>query len=138
LSSRDPLENFNQDREALKQNTVYFDFDRSNIKPNELPKIQAVADFLKGQPADAVLVEGHCDERGTPEYNRALGERRAISIREALTSQGIAADRIHTLSYGADRPVDPGHNDTAWAKNRRGEFVLLTPKQGARAQGPTP
>jgi len=122
---------YRQDREAFKQDTVYFDFDRYNVKPGELPKAKAVADYLKGQATDAVLVEGHCDERGTPEYNRALGERRADSIRESLISLGIAADRIHTISYGEDKPVDTGHNEAAWAKNRRGEFVLLKLKTGA-------
>jgi peptidoglycan-associated lipoprotein len=132
LSDRNDINNYNQDREALKQDTVHFDFDRYNVKTSELPKVQAVADYLKAQARDAVLVEGHCDERGTPEYNRALGERRADSIRESLISLGISADRIHTISYGEDKPVDPGHNEAAWAKNRRGEFILLIPKMGAR------
>jgi peptidoglycan-associated lipoprotein len=130
LTERGGLDKYFQDREAFKQDTVYFDFDRYNVKPSELSKVQAVADYLKGQSSNAVLVEGHCDERGTPEYNRALGERRAISIRESLTNLGIAADRIHTISYGEDKPVDPGHNEAAWAKNRRGEFILLKPKTG--------
>jgi peptidoglycan-associated lipoprotein len=130
LTDRRDINNYFQDRDTFKQQTVYFDFDRYNVKTSELPKLQAVADRLKGQSSDAVLVEGHCDERGTPEYNRALGERRADSIRESLINLGIAADRIHTISYGEDKPVDLGHNDAAWAKNRRGEFVLLKPKTG--------
>jgi peptidoglycan-associated lipoprotein len=131
LASRAGFENYNQDRDTFKQDVVHFDFDKYNVKPSEVSKVEAVASFLKGQPADKVLVEGNCDERGTPEYNRALGERRALSVREALISQGVAADRIQTVSYGEDKPVDPGHNEAAWAKNRRADFVLLTPKSGA-------
>jgi len=76
------------------------------------------------------LIEGHCDERGTEEYNRALGEKRAQALREYLASKlGVDAGNIRTLSYGKDRPAVPDHNDAAWAKNRRGEFVVLLPKQ---------
>ena len=88
---------------------------------------QAVADYLKGAPGDALLVEGHCDERGTEEYNRALGERRALALREALISGGADGQKIVTRSYGKDRKVDTGNSDAAHAKNRRGEFILLDP-----------
>jgi peptidoglycan-associated lipoprotein len=135
LAPRVGLDNYDQDREVFKQDTVYFAFDRSNVRPDELPKVKSVADYLKGQPTFAVMVEGHCDERGTPEYNRALGERRALAIREALIGFGVSPDRIQTISYGEDRPADPGHDEAAWAKNRRGEFVLLKPKAGAMASG---
>ncbi len=124
------LDAFNQDRETFKQDTIYFDFDKYNVKPGEVSKAQAVANYLKDHIAESVLVEGHCDERGTPEYNRALGERRALSVRELLASQGLSPDRIITLSYGEDRPADPGHDEAAWRKNRRAEFVLLHPKAG--------
>ena len=87
-----------------------------------------LADYLKGAPTDALLVEGHCDERGTEEYNRSLGERRALALREYLINSGIASDRIITRSYGEDRPAVQGHDETAWSKNRRGEFILLKPK----------
>ncbi|MCS7336633.1 MAG: peptidoglycan-associated lipoprotein Pal [Verrucomicrobiae bacterium] len=116
-----------EDAEMFKSETVYFDFDSSAIKPGERPKIQTVATYMKANPRVAVRVEGHCDERGTIEYNRALGERRALAIREELVRLGIAPDRISTISYGEERPVDPGHNEEAWRKNRRGEFVILTP-----------
>ena len=76
--------------------------------------------------ATAVLVEGNCDERGTEEYNRSLGERRALAGREYLIKLGIDADRVDTITYGEDRPADPGHNEAAWAKNRRDDFVVLT------------
>ncbi|MFO1498596.1 MAG: OmpA family protein [Verrucomicrobiota bacterium] len=132
LAERPRLEDYDQDRETFKQDTVYFDLDKYNVKSAELSKVEAVAGYLKGQSGDAVLIEGHCDERGTPEYNRALGERRSLSIRESLMTLGVSGDRIHTTSYGEDKPADPGHNEAAYAKNRRGEFILLKPKAGAR------
>jgi len=128
LGNRELIEGMIPDRDTFKANTVYFDFDRATIKPSERSKIDAVAQVLKSKPNTKVQVEGHCDERGTEEYNRALGERRALAVREYLINAGISADRIFTISYGEDRPVDPGHNEAAWAKNRRAEFVLLLPK----------
>lgn len=116
-----------QDRETLKADTVYFDFDSSAIKDNQKAKIQAVADYLRNSSGNALKVEGHCDERGTEEYNRALGERRALAIREALVGLGIAPDRIDTISFGEDKPAVDGHDEAAWSKNRRGEFIVLTP-----------
>ena len=114
--------------ERFAANTVYFDFDRATIKPNETGKIEEVAKYLQANPTHAVQIEGHCDERGTEQYNLSLGERRALSVREYLVTAGIQPDRIFTISYGESRPADPGHNEAAWAKNRRGVFVLLTPK----------
>jgi peptidoglycan-associated lipoprotein len=116
-----------RDREIFKNQTVYFGFDRSNVEPAERAKVSAVADHLKANPTHAVEIEGHCDERGTEEYNRALGERRALALREALVSLGIDPGRIDTISYGKDRPADPASNEAAWRKNRRGEFILETP-----------
>ena len=118
-----------EDRGPLAASTVYFDYDSSVVKSSQISKLQDVASFLKSNPADALLIEGHCDERGTEEYNRALGEKRAQALREYLASKlGVDAGNIRTISYGKDRPADPGHNDAAWAKNRRGEFVVLLPK----------
>lgn len=88
------------DREVFKANTVYFDFDRSTVRPGEMPKAQDVGNYLKSNPANKLLIEGHCDERGTEEYNRALGERRALALREVLVNLGIGAERIRT-SVGA-------------------------------------
>lgn len=116
-----------EDPSAFASDTVYFAFDSAVIQPGEKSKLAAVADFLKANAADAVKIEGHCDERGTEEYNRALGERRALALREALAGMGIEAGRIDTISYGKDRPADSGHDDAAWKKNRRGVFILLTP-----------
>ncbi len=116
-----------QNREILAADTVHFDYDRSTVKPAEKPKVAAVAEYLKSNPANAVLIEGHCDERGTEEYNHALGERRALALREALVGLGIDPSRVDTISYGKDRPVDTGRSEAAHAKNRRGEFIVLTP-----------
>src|SRR3954454_7137068 len=117
-----------QNREILQADTVHFDYDSALIRASEKSKVTAVADYLKANSANAVLIEGHCDERGTEEYNRALGERRALALREELLGLGIDPKRIDTRSYGEDKPVDPGHNEAAWAKNRRGEFILLLPR----------
>jgi peptidoglycan-associated lipoprotein len=129
LGNRDLYEGRPVDREIFKAYTVYFDFDRSTIKASEKPKLEAVADQMKKATADKdLLIDGHCDERGTEEYNRALGERRALALREYLVNLGISASRIQTKSWGKDKPVDPEHNEAAWAKNRRGEFGMLLPK----------
>jgi peptidoglycan-associated lipoprotein len=115
-----------QNRVPLQADTVHFDYDKSTIRTDEKPKVAAVADYMKGNTAVAVLIEGHCDERGTEEYNRALGERRALALREELAHLGIDANRVDTMTFGRDRPVDTGHSEAAHAKNRRGEFVVLT------------
>ena len=116
-----------ENAEILKADTVYFDFDSSVLKTVEKPKVAAVADYLKANSANAVKVEGNCDERGTEEYNRSLGERRALAVREELIRLGIDPMRVDTMSYGKDRPVDPGHDESAWKKNRRDDFIVLTP-----------
>jgi len=115
-----------EDAQTLKTETVYFDFDSSAIRSSEKSKISAVADYLKANAVKAVRVEGNCDERGTEEYNHALGERRALAVREELVRLGITPTRIDTISYGKDRPADPGHNEAAWRLNRRDEFIVLT------------
>lgn len=113
-------------RDILEADTVHFDYDSTVIKAKEKPKLAKVADYLKGNGGDAVKIEGHCDERGTDEYNRALGERRAGALREELARLGIDPNRIDTISFGRDKPVDTGHSEASHAKNRRGEFVVLT------------
>jgi peptidoglycan-associated lipoprotein len=128
-ADREVFEDMLVDTNQFKAQTVYFDFDRSAVKPSETAKVEAVASFLKDKLDNRVLIDGHCDERGTEEYNRSLGERRALSVREQLTLLGIAPDRIRTRTWGEDRPADPNHNDDAYAKNRRGEFSLLLPKK---------
>jgi peptidoglycan-associated lipoprotein len=122
-------DNFNQDRTIFASDTVYFEFDRHAVRQGEQAKIENVANYLKGNPNDQILVEGHCDERGTEEYNRSLGEKRALGVREYLVRLGLDPNRIHTRSFGEDVPAVLASNDAAWTKNRRGEFVLLRPKQ---------
>ena len=107
---------------------IYFDFDSALLRNDARPELQKVAQEAKR--AKAIRIEGNCDERGTQEYNRALGERRALALREALAKAGVSPDRIRTISYGKDKPVDSGHDESAWAKNRRGDFILLHPKTG--------
>jgi len=113
----------------LQSQTLYFDYDKASVRTAEQSKLDAVADYMKSHGEVAVRVEGNCDERGTEEYNRALGERRALAAREYLVRLGVSADRVDTISYGEDKPADSGHNESAWSKNRRDEFqVLLPPK----------
>ena len=103
---------------------VYFELDSSDLSPVSQKALDENATLLKRYPTWAVTVEGHCDERGTAEYNLALGERRAIAARAYLVSIGISADRLRTVSYGKDFPFDPGHDESAFAKNRRAHFVI--------------
>jgi peptidoglycan-associated lipoprotein len=119
-------QNWVADTEALKSQTVYFEYDKSSIKSSEQPKLDQVAEYLKSHPEAAVKVEGNCDERGTEEYNRSLGERRALAAREYLVRLGIDPARIDTISYGKDRPLSPEHNESGFSKNRRDDFVVLT------------
>ena len=104
---------------------VYFGFDSTVVPQGELDKIDAVTQHLKDKTDRVVVVEGNCDERGSSEYNMSLGENRAIIIRNYLVQNGIAADRIQTRSYGAEKPAVDGHDESAWAKNRRGEFAIF-------------
>ncbi len=103
---------------------VFFDFDKSAIKAEGQTTLQRQADWLKKYANFTVTVEGHCDERGTREYNLALGERRATAVRNALVALGIPANRLKTISYGKERPAVLGSNEAAWAQNRRGVTVL--------------
>jgi peptidoglycan-associated lipoprotein len=121
------LDQVNQDRAALAAYTVHFKFDSSVVQDKEQANIASVGQALS-DPNVKLLIEGHCDERGTEEYNRSLGERRALALREALAKNGIDPMRIRTISFGKDKPADVGHDETAWAKNRRGEFILCRPK----------
>ncbi|MEI9959771.1 MAG: OmpA family protein [Limisphaerales bacterium] len=125
----DLFEGMIKDPAALAPYTVHFAFDSAVVKKSEQSNLQAVVSALSADPTTKLLIEGNCDERGTEEYNRALGERRALALREALAKLGIDPARVRTISYGKDRPADPGHDEAAWAKNRRGDFILLHPKQ---------
>ena len=103
---------------------VYFGFDSTVVPQGELGKIDAVVQHLNSHADRVVVVEGNCDERGSNEYNMSLGENRAIVVRNYLVQSGIAADRIQTRSYGAEKPAVDGHDESAWSKNRRGEFAI--------------
>ena len=124
ISSPVEREHWPRDKDIFKADTAHFDYDSSVVKKGDKSKVAAVADYLKANAQDAVEVDGHADERGTEEYNRALGERRALALREELIRLGIEPARVDTMSFGKDRPVDTGHDEAAHKKNRRGEFVL--------------
>ncbi len=104
---------------------IYFDYDRSNLKPEAQQVLRDKADFLRANPSYSVLIAGNCDDRGTEEYNLALGERRAMSAKKFLVALGISPDRLKTISYGELRPADPANNPVAWALNRRDTFKLF-------------
>jgi peptidoglycan-associated lipoprotein len=112
-------------RAPLDLRTVYFDFDQSSLTLDATTTLSANARMLTDYPDVNIRVEGHCDERGTVEYNLALGQRRAISVRNYLLNYGINPSRITVISYGKERPVDPRSNAEAWRKNRRAEFIVL-------------
>jgi peptidoglycan-associated lipoprotein len=103
---------------------VYFDFDKSDLSEETRQILHANADWLMNNADYGVVIEGHCDERGTIEYNLALGQRRAQAVRDYLTNLGVAADRMRLVSFGEERPADPGHSEDAWAMNRRAAFVI--------------
>lgn len=103
---------------------INFDYDKSDIRTDARAILKANADYLKKFPQLDALVEGHCDERGSLEYNMALGQRRATAVRSYYIQLGVSADRISTISYGKERPVDNNHDEAAWAKNRRGETLV--------------
>lgn len=107
----------------LSNRIIYFDYDSSEIKPQYRTVIETHAQYLVSHPDITLSLEGHADERGSREYNLALGERRAISVKEIMTVLGAAPSQIRTISYGEERPIDEGHDDTAWSQNRRVELV---------------
>jgi peptidoglycan-associated lipoprotein len=103
---------------------IYFDFDKYDIRPTDAKTLDSNAQWLKRNPNHLLLIEGHCDERGTNEYNLALGERRAKSAMNYLVSQGVQASRITIISYGEERPVCTEKNESCWSKNRRSHFLV--------------
>jgi peptidoglycan-associated lipoprotein len=125
------FDNMTEDRAALANYTIHFAFDSAVIRRSEQANLQAVASALSSDPSTKLTIEGNCDERGTEEYNRSLGERRALAARQALAKLGVDPARVRTISYGKDKPADSGHDESAWSQNRRDEFVLLHPKTGA-------
>ena len=107
----------------LLSRAFYFDYDRAVVNPDDLAALEMHAAILRDNRSSSVVIEGHCDERGTREYNLALGERRADAIRSFLTSSGVSPRQIETVSYGEERPEDPGHDEAAWARNRRAILI---------------
>ena len=118
------FENLTRVTDAGEFTPVYFAYDAYNIPASETAKINYVSEFLALNNGVVLVVEGHCDERGTNEYNLSLGEYRAQAIRDQLIAKGISPTRIQTSSFGEEHPADPGHHEGAWAKNRRAEFAF--------------
>lgn len=120
----------NRSLEDLNRNSplkpAFFGLDSAELDDMGRADVAANADIMRRYPSWIVTIEGHCDERGTAEYNLALGERRAVAVRTYLVALGIAPDRLRTVSYGKEFPFDPGHTDGAWAKNRRAHFVITS------------
>ena len=108
---------------GAKLEPVYFAFDNSNVGSQQFPKLERAAQYLNSNTKAGLIIEGNCDERGSAEYNVGLGERRALSAREYLVNLGIPESRLQTISYGSERPADPGHDEAAWMKNRRDELI---------------
>ena len=109
--------------DMVMQEDIYYEFDKSTLTPTAQENLLRKAEWLRENPNATVTIEGHCDERGTNEYNLALGDRRAESAKAFLTDLGIDPSRLTTISYGEERPVDPRSNEEAWAKNRRAHFA---------------
>lgn len=102
---------------------AYFDYDKADIRPDARASLSQTADFLKGHPSIKATIEGHCDERGSTEYNLALGDRRATAVKQYLVSLGVSADRLSTVSFGKEKPFCNESNESCWQQNRRGHFV---------------
>jgi peptidoglycan-associated lipoprotein len=118
-----------EDRQKFAEYTVHFDTDQAAIRKDDRAKLDHVAEYFKNNNSkEALQVEGNADERGTEQYNISLGDKRALSVREYLANLGVDPQRIHTVSYGESKPVDPARNEAAYHKNRRAEMVLLIPK----------
>lgn len=111
-------------RSSLVTEDIYFEYDSSALLPEARELLKRKAEFLLANPQISIVIEGHTDERGTSEYNIALGERRAESVRTFLEGLGVAASRMSTVSFGEEKPIDPGHNEAAWAKNRRAHIEI--------------
>jgi peptidoglycan-associated lipoprotein len=111
---------------ATEMETVYFGFDSFSLTGEGRKALKAGAQWMSENPSSTIQVEGHCDERGTTEYNLALGERRANAAKDYLQKLGVDASRVSVISYGEERPSDSGHDESAWGKNRRASFVILS------------
>jgi peptidoglycan-associated lipoprotein len=118
-----------EDATKFAADTIYFDFDSSTIKASEESKLQELANYFKdNKKFEGLIIQGNCDARGTEKYNLSLGERRALAAREYLANLGVDPQRLKTMTFGASKPVDTGTDESAYKKNRRDDFVLVTPK----------
>lgn len=120
----EPIQNTAELKAALEK--VFFGFDSYDLSPEARTALAKNAELIKKDPAAAVRIEGNCDERGSDEYNLALGEKRARVAMQYLVTMGVPADHLSVISYGKEKPADSGHNEAAWAKNRRDDFILST------------
>ena len=127
--AQNPYDDFGTLIPGVTLPTVYFNFDRALISSTEEPKLDEIARYLIGNPGTGVVIEGNCDDRGSDEYNRALGERRALAAKEYLLKKGVQENRIRTISYGEERPAADNANDEGRAKNRRDDFVAVKLKK---------
>ncbi len=116
------LEQINKEKPLAN---IYFDYDKAMIREDAKPVLETNASWLNKFKTIKILIEGHCDERGTEEYNLALGEKRAKAALDYLTTLGISSSRVRIISYGKSQPMDPGHNEAAWQKNRRDQFLVI-------------
>ena len=123
----DPSVQLNEPGSLLAKRNIYYDFDRYDIKEEYVPIIEAHANFLLQHPEIKIRVEGNCDDRGSREYNLALGQRRAESVKRAMTLLGVNANQIETVSFGAERPVAFGQDEASWLQNRRSDIVYANP-----------
>jgi peptidoglycan-associated lipoprotein len=121
------LERRSENLKVVLGEMIHFDFDKSTIRPGDARVLDEKTPILLANPHVRIQIAGNCDERGSDEYNLALGNRRAIAAKRYLVEHGIEESRIETVSYGEERPLDPGHNEVAWAKNRNDRFEILTP-----------
>ena len=124
-SSMEQESKFLEGRTSAPLLPIYFDFDKSNIRQDQRERLEKNAEYLKQNKMARVRIEGNCDERGTNEYNMALGDRRAINAKKYLMNLGIDDDRLHTISFGEEKPLVHGHDEYSWAQNRRDDFVIV-------------
>jgi len=129
MGTEEPLESkpigISEGRTSEGMLPVYFDFDSSDIRKDQVPRVEANAEFLSGNGDTAIRIEGNTDPRGTNEYNMALGERRALSAKKYLVNLGISESRLSTISFGEERLLMHGHDELSWAQNRRADFVIV-------------
>ena len=124
LTEQPEMGSFVEPNDPLVFADVHFDYNKSEIRADARPTLEKIAKWLNEHGSVQLMIEGHCDERGSNEYNLALGEQRALAIRRYIVGLGISGDKLHTVSYGEERPLDPGHSESAWSKNRRGHFLV--------------